>query len=137
MAEQTAAPVATDRRSPRSPHIFRRIDQADDHLRVGPIDGESADAVLRLLPMLASWDGRAYRRLKRLAGARQVLNWLSTFDGDGWQARWTTAGCDEGVDWLNDLTAACIKAGDQRTLASLREELTGGLRYLLLARTVG
>lgn len=130
-----AAEVSTDRRSPRSPHIFKRFDDTDANLRVGPLDRRSTDDVMRLLPTLPGWDGRRGRRLERLIGARQILDWLSTFEGDGWQARWTAAGCDEGVDWLNDVIGACVALGDQRALSTMRGQLTGGLRYLLVART--
>ena len=96
-----------------------------------------AERVLRLVSTDPGWEDGAQRlRLERITGARRILDWLATFEGDGWQARWVAAGCDEGADWLNDLVAARIAAGDQRALSTIRKELASGLTYLLLTRTV-
>jgi integrase len=65
-------------------------------------------------------------------GAQRILQWLSTFDGHGWQERWETARGDDLV-WVNELVAAdCPRRGPVRS----RDELLRGLRALLYLRAI-
>lgn len=88
--------------------------------------------VLALLPEVpgwpdpaASWKGPTYLR-----GATRILLWLSQFDKPGWQARWDAADGND-LEWFDPLA----ENGESR-LRTRREELTGGLRFLILARAM-
>jgi integrase len=65
-------------------------------------------------------------------GAHRILQWLSTFDGNGWQERWEAARGDD-LGWVNELVVAdCPPRGPVRS----RDELLRGLRALLYLRAI-
>lgn len=126
-ARVVAAPA---RRRP----VFKHHDLAsDDPGRVGPVDGLSTAEVLALLPSSPIWAHRVYptTRVRYLNGARAILDWLLTFPGQGWHARWVAAGADNDTSWLDQIDPA-----DSRSHSTKRDELTGGLVSLFLHRVV-
>jgi integrase len=108
-----------------------RHDEPNRH-EAGPVDQLPVDAVLALLPRLASWPtpgtGAGGQRLR---GATRVLRWLQTHPSDGWQARWIAAGADHGLAWVEE-----ISTGDPRTRLVNRDEICSGLHSLILARVL-
>ena len=66
-------------------------------------------------------------------GAVRILNWLATFDGQGWQERWVAAAGDDFA-WADQLVAADIS--DRRGPERSRDELLRGLRALLYLRAI-
>ncbi|QUH04228.1 hypothetical protein HUO13_28615 [Saccharopolyspora erythraea] len=110
----------------RRPYFIRH-DVRCEH-PVGPVDKYSICSILDRLPEIPSWPNPVDRFTKHrgviyLAGARQILEWLAEHDGEGWQARWETAGGDN-YTWIDDLAD-----GDNYR----RANLVAGLRFLLLA----
>lgn len=117
----STSPVLTPHEPPRNTPVG-----------VGPIDRLSTDEVLALFPSVPVWsNGSPRARRCRLAGARKILDWLTGHPGQGWQQRWLAAGADDGVEWIDSLIV-----GDTRAHQTRREEITGGLVFLLLCRTV-
>lgn len=109
----------------------RRADEPCRH-PAGPADRFDLDAVLDLLPRLPIWPrpgtGAGGQRLR---GATRVLRWLQRYPGEGWQARWITAGGDHGLDWIEE-----ISREDRRTWLINRDEVCSGLNCLILARVL-
>ena len=100
--------------------------------RAGPRDRESAEAILASLPSLPVWSSRpASRNAQRLRGAHRILDWLSEFPGEGWQARWLLSGADNGTGWIEKAAA-----GHGHVLAMRREVITDGFGALLLRQVV-
>ncbi|QMU74326.1 site-specific integrase [Streptacidiphilus sp. P02-A3a] len=116
--------------------MFVEHDLAVDEFRVGPHDSCTREEILAVLPDLPTWPsgspaGDEIAR-HRLVGAARILDWLLTFPGDGWQARWRAADADRGKEWLEPLIAA-----DPRTsYQGKRSELMSGLGTMLLSRVV-
>ncbi|MFC0429964.1 site-specific integrase [Kutzneria buriramensis] len=123
--------------------LFVDHEVTTDHTRVGPHDHLSRAQVLELLPTLPIWnldlDGtplaggknEATRNHRRMSGAAAVLTWLETHPGDGWQARWRTAGCDRDKQWY----AAAV--ADLPGCEGLRfNQLVSGLTFLFLNKIV-
>ena len=82
--------------------------------------------------MLSAWSSRSPgRNAQRLRGARRILDWLSEFPGDGWQARWLLSGADNGTGWIEEAAAG---TGD--IPAVRREVVTDGFAVLLLRQVV-
>lgn len=99
--------------------------------RTGPRDRDSAEAIVASLRLLPVWSSRSPgRNAQRLRGARRILDWLSEFPGDGWQARWLLSGADNGSDWIEEAAAG----GD--VPAVRREVVTDGFAVLLLRQVV-
>jgi site-specific recombinase XerD len=131
MTPTTASTARTgyDRRTPHSK-------STDDHheFRVGPIDHFTIDEVLAEFPSLTTWETtRDEMRPYQIDGARRILEWLSTFSGEGWQQRWVASGADAGNGWITDLVER-----DTSALAPTvkRERLLRGIVGLLLCRAV-
>jgi len=100
--------------------------------RAGPRDCHSAEAIVASLPSLPAWSSRpASRNAQRRRGAQRILDWLSGFPGDGWQARWLLSGADNGTGWIEE-----VMAGNGRDPAVRREVVTGGFAVLLLRQVV-
>ncbi|MER5562124.1 hypothetical protein ABT071_26345 [Streptomyces sp. NPDC002506] len=104
--------------------------------QVGPLDCLSVTQVLDLLPSLATFPPATSKRsrtkrMDRLRGTNRILDWLSTFPGEGWQQRWIVSGADSSADWIDLVTA-----GYGRVEAARRSLTTDGLGCLLLARVV-
>ncbi len=98
--------------------------------RVGPRDRRSAGEIVASLPLLPAWSSRP-PNAQRLRGARRILDWLSGFPGDGWQARWLLSGADNGTGWIEEAAAG---TGD--IPAMRREVVTDGFAVLLLRQVV-
>ena len=85
--------------------------------------------ILERLPDVSDWSDltrksrHAYRK-----GAIRILDWLTRFEGDGWQARWEAANGNATV-WIDQLVDQ-----DPRAASTSRTELVGGLRFLLFLR---
>jgi hypothetical protein len=61
-------------------------------LRTGPLDDLNATDLMPLL--IAHGKAIGYsdsRRRDLVLGVRGILDWLSSYPGDGWQQRWTAA----------------------------------------------
>src|SRR5579859_6407095 len=104
--------------------------------RLGLVDHLAADRVLDLLPSLPHWEPpknavRASQLRMRRRGAGQILDWLATHPGQGWQGRWFTAG-GEDVSWIDTLCGGTAK----QTRGAFRNHLRDGLIDLLLLRVV-
>jgi integrase len=99
----------------------------------GPHDLLAAEEILVLLPRVWGWaaldPGASPGR--RLRGAARILAWLATWPGAGWQQRWLAAGADDGLGWIEELSA-----GDRPNRRPTRGELTAGLNWLILARVL-
>ena len=107
-----------------APVTYSRAPSAVDHL-------DTAE-VLEQLPTLANWPSVTGAATMWRGGAQRILQWLSTFDGNGWQERWEAARGDD-LGWVNDLVAAdCPPRGPVRS----RDELLRGLRALLYLRAI-
>jgi integrase len=99
---------------------------------VSSADELPADEVLCLLqglPTWSEWEGTLPGRRRR--GAARVLEWLESWPGAGWQARWTAAAGDHDPGWIDQL-AAC----DPRAAETNLVELRAGLNWLFLGRVL-
>jgi hypothetical protein len=114
-----------------APRITRAAQPpADSALpRVGPLDDASIEYVMELLPGLPFWEDDHREHGPRRRGARTIMEWLLRFPGAGWQQRWLNSGADDGVAWIEQITA-----DDPRSRASAREEIHRGLYCLLALR---
>jgi len=100
--------------------------------RAGPRDRHSAEEIVASLPLLPVWSSRSPgRNAQRQRGAERILDWLSEFPGDGWQARWLLSGADNGTGWIEEAAAG---TGD--IPAVRREVVTDGFAVLLLRQVV-
>jgi len=113
--------------------LFVDHDLKADENRVGPHDLLTRDGVLELLPTLPFWPKRTYAAgvapgSVRLARTAEVLDWLQTHPGDGWQARWRNSGADRG----KDVVLQAIQGDDDRE--SRRNAVISGLGTVILAR---
>ncbi len=112
----------------------RADDAAEQRLRPsGPHDSATVSDVLALLPAAADWDRRNDTQHKQaLKGAKAVLGWLAAHPGSGWQERWDAAGCNDGVDWFDQ-----VDAGNSKRSPIYRRVLVqAGVSALILARIV-
>ncbi|MBV8346193.1 MAG: site-specific integrase [Mycolicibacterium sp.] len=124
-----AARAGYDRRIPHSKSASDSYE-----FRVGPIDGLSIAEVLAKFSLLTTWaTTREGMKPYQIDGARRILEWLSTFAGEGWQQRWVASGADSGNEWITDLVEADTSA---HAPAVKREKLLRGIVGLLLCRTV-
>jgi site-specific recombinase XerD len=99
---------------------------------VGPLDGLSVEEILAGLPSLPIWSGMTHmNHLVRIRGARDVLEWLLTHPGAGWQQRWLAAGADTGTGWIEEMFP-----DDPRCPGTIRDVVIQGLAVLLLRRVV-
>jgi integrase len=121
-----------------SPETAARAEQGSEATasrhpqRVGPRDRDSAGEIVASLPLLPAWSSRPPgRNAQRLRGARRILDWLSGFPGDGWQARWLLSGADNGTGWIEEAAA-----GTRDIPAVRREVVTDGFAVLLLRQVV-
>ncbi len=100
--------------------------------RIGPVDLQSVEDILALIPTLPIWDAIPEReRGRRLRGAETILHWLQIHPGDGWQDRWLAAGSDRDTHCLDK-----IVEDDPRAALTKRNEMINGLGCLLLCRVV-
>ncbi|GAA0547682.1 site-specific integrase [Paractinoplanes ferrugineus] len=67
--------------------------------RLGPWDTAGADDIVSSLTRLVTWRAGAEDDLARQRAARRVLQWLSGFEGRGWQAQWEAAGIHDS-SWV-------------------------------------
>jgi site-specific recombinase XerC len=133
---QAAAPPST-----RRAHTYKR----HDHLlqaavpRIGERDGLPVEQILGLFPSLPNWPDETryknwgYYRARRMMtdGARAILEWLLTYPGDGWQARWVASDADKSTSWASSVP---VPGGAPGTVP--RQEVMNGLASLLLCRVV-
>ncbi|WP_051033717.1 site-specific integrase [Rhodococcus sp. JVH1] len=109
----------------------RFVRQSSTPLRVGAANHLSIDEVMvlvRRLPLPRSKSDPKRNKLAR--GAFRILQWLDGYEGAGWQDRWMAAG-GEHRNWMDELSA-----GDTRSMAYQRQELTIGLTAVFLSRAV-
>ncbi|WUI03959.1 hypothetical protein OHR68_19890 [Spirillospora sp. NBC_00431] len=104
--------------------------------RAGPFDRADVATILALLPQLATWPELSTRRgrskaMERLRGAGQILGWLLTHRGEGWQERRVAAEADASSEWIG-----FVAAGYGQTEAIRRALVTDGLAGLLLKRVL-
>ncbi|MBF6094965.1 site-specific integrase [Nocardia cyriacigeorgica] len=113
----------------------RRIDeqwQRLDRRHSGPHDRASAREVLALIQTLPDWNvpGPYYAR-NALTGAANILTYLLTYPGDGWQDRWLAVPDPLGKAWLDTLDST--EFGSERVMKQAHQR---GLGALILTRTV-
>lgn len=100
---------------------------------VSPGDRLDVADVLQMLRDIPGWSqtGLGAPRGRRLRGAKRMLEWLTTWPGEGWQQRWMAARADHGLGWIDELSA-----GDRRSTGINRAELCAGLNWLFLGRVL-
>jgi integrase len=125
----TATTVSSQTR--RTGNYFLACADLLERRRVGPVDRMSSDGVLTLLTQLPDWPAATVARNSRLRGATTILSWLLSHPGEGWQQRWTAAGADNDVSWIETLAPA-----DTRLPVTKRQEHVAGLACLLMCRVV-
>lgn len=87
-----------------------------------------------MFPSLATWETtRDEMKPYQIDGARGILEWLSTFPGEGWQQRWLASGADTGNAWITYLVECDTSA---HASSVKREKILRGIVGLLLCRTV-
>lgn len=115
----------------KNPPSWRQLSVADERAHqahpLGRIDRCDIDGVLAALPRETPWPTIGAERRLRLRGARQILEWLATYPGDGWQDRWLAAEIHDR-SWRNRIVPDAMPAAD--------EQLTQGMRSLLVARVI-
>ena len=99
-------------------------------VRLGPWDAAEIDDVVASLPTLATWRAGAEDDRTRQKAARLVLQWLSTFPGTGWQARWEATGIHDS-SWIGRVQEAFPEAK-----ACRRTIIVPAMGGLLLRRVV-
>lgn len=102
-------------------------------LRTGPHDDASIPEVLDLLTLVADWPDRSDMQHKQaLIGAEAILRWLADNRRNGWQERWTKAGCNDSIDWFE-----LVDAGTPRRAPRYQRILVqSGVAALVLSRIV-
>ena len=90
----------------------------------GKLDAADSDRIRRLAARL--WPTPTSRRLSRDRGLRRLTEYLASFPGDTWQARWEAAGLNEKHRPVRDLG----------TSASIRTEYTQALEAMLALRII-
>ncbi|MGW5564471.1 tyrosine-type recombinase/integrase [Streptomyces tendae] len=118
--------------------LFVAHDVKADEKRVGLHENLGREDVLALLPLSPVWPAQDYSNGRvlgrnRLIGAGQVLDWLLTHPGDGWQARLRAAGADRGKDWIEQLLA---RTGNGHSYQGRRSTLLSGLNSMFISRIV-
>ncbi|SCG70007.1 tyrosine-type recombinase/integrase [Micromonospora coxensis] len=118
----------------KRPPRWRQLTVADNLVPqehpLGRLDRRDINVVLDALPRLPSWPAGGHERLTWLRGARLILEWLQTFPGDGWQARWLAADVHDR-SWREQVAEA-----RDATDAASDEQLQCGMRGLLLLRVL-
>lgn len=121
---------------------FVEHDYAGEDTRVGPHEQCSREEILALLSVSPLWPRRSRRTgpdpaLARLAWCGEVLDWLLSFPGEGWQARWRASGADAGKRVVIDAVLgedqrAARRAGALRGVSSLitHHVVLPGYRFL-------
>lgn len=100
--------------------------------RIAPRDTASVEEIMAIIREFEHWKQRnAKQRSSNLRGARRVLDWLATFPGEGWQARWLAADADRDLSFLDTLTPARMTPRPW-----VRHETVAGMAQLMLARAV-
>ncbi len=102
-------------------------DRLPSHHPLGRLDRCDIDGVLAVLPQLPSWPSEGHKRNRWQRGARQVLEWLLTYPGEGWHDRWLAADIHDR-SWIEKVDAATAPAPLNHRL--------DGMRALLLLRVV-
>ncbi|WIN00039.1 site-specific integrase [Actinoplanes oblitus] len=94
---------------------------------LGRLDRSDIDKVLDALPQLPTWPAVGADRNRCRRGTGQILEWLATYPGDGWQARWLAADIHDR-SWRDMVMAATYPAPE--------DQLLQGMRALLLLRVL-
>ncbi|MGW9389170.1 tyrosine-type recombinase/integrase [Streptomyces globisporus] len=103
-----------------------------DPPQTGPADGLNSADLMTLLIAHGKVIGYSSDRCRDLRlGSQGILDWLSSYPGEGWQQRWIAAGADSSLDWLNTLPRGSPAAVNRR-----RAVTRVGLISLLLNRVV-
>ncbi|GAA3369589.1 hypothetical protein GCM10017744_089880 [Streptomyces antimycoticus] len=118
--------------------LFVAHDVKPDEKRVGPHEHLGREHVLALLPLSPVWPAQDYTNGRtlgrnRLIGAGQILDWLLTHAGDGWQARWRAADADRGKDWIEQVLA---QTDNGHSYQGRRSTLLSGLNSMFISRIV-
>jgi hypothetical protein len=93
----------------------------------GRLDRCDIAGILAALPQLPTWPADNADRNRWRRGARQILDWLQTYPGDGWHDRWLAVDMQDR-SWRERVEAA--------TFPTPREQLLEGMRGLLLLRVL-
>ena len=70
---------------------------------------------------------KSYVQLRPGRGVRAILEWLSTFPGDGWQERWQNSGADGSADFIPTVLAHATGP-----VITTRQTVQSGLRMMIL-----
>ncbi|MGY1898333.1 hypothetical protein [Nocardia gipuzkoensis] len=121
-------------RRPRRAARFRPPEAHDLAVTtVGPLDTAAVTDIVEHLPRLWCWPTDPVAVCDWRRGARAVLSWLSSFPGDGWQARWHTSGAEErGSGWAEPI----VLARPDHDPRYARAELVTGLTCLMTASVI-
>jgi hypothetical protein len=104
-------------------------DPAEAQIRPpGPLDRAPVEEILGLLASLPGWPDAVKPRNRRLTGVNDLLRWLATLPGGGWQQRWHAAETAD-LDWLATLVSTDTDRSRYRY-----DQLTGAVTDLLLLR---
>src|SRR6516164_2223044 len=96
--------------TPTTPRPSQSSEAGEVQLRAPSlVDHLDAPEVLKRLPTLPNWPSRQGTAAMWTGGAARILNWLTTFDGHGWQERWVAAAGDDFA-WADELVATDISA---------------------------
>jgi hypothetical protein len=120
----------------RSPLPGRPLHERHDDLldqtsaQIGPWDQAAIDDIVASLPTLVTWRAGADDDRPRQRAARALLQWLSTFPGSGWQARWDAASMHDS-SWIGRVIEAC-----DGEMSCRRNMLVPALGGLLLRRVM-
>jgi hypothetical protein len=123
----TTALTALAKNPPRQRLLAVADERAHQAHPLGRLDRSDIDDVLDVLPQMTLWPTIGAEGNLRKRGARQVLEWLATYPGDGWQDRWLAADIRDR-SWRDII--------DQNLTAGSYEQLTQGMRSLLVARVI-
>lgn len=112
--------------------ITQNTERGPEPARAGRADHLSLDEVVTLIADHAQDMGySASRSRDRIAGVRNILEWLESHPGEGWQERWIAADADAGLAWADVLPPGSDAARDRRRAVNI-----AGLGSLFVNRVV-
>jgi hypothetical protein len=111
---------------------YRQHPELVDRMFAGPHDTLPKDEVLAVVQKLPDWPDSQYWSDRYLEGCSWVLDWLSTFPGEGWSDRWIAAGAD--TNWSSWIGTR--HGDDHRDPKTVHQIAVEGLRTLVVSRVI-